>query len=179
MKKINFIVVLLLISFVSFGQIKNASLTATGLTCSMCSKSIYKALTALSTVEKVDVDIDKSIFNVTFKGDAIVKLDDVKKAVENAGFFVSGFDVTLTLPATQVNNDTHIMVGGSTFHFLAPNQKTIAGVVTLKLLDKGFAPNKEHKKYAKFTKMACYETGKHESCCTNTPTNSRIYHVTL
>ncbi len=42
--------------------IKKVSLVASGLTCSMCSKAIFKALTKLDFVEEVKVDIAKSMY---------------------------------------------------------------------------------------------------------------------
>jgi hypothetical protein len=43
MKKVFFIAVMLL-SLGSYAQFKSASLQASGLTCSMCSKAVFKAL---------------------------------------------------------------------------------------------------------------------------------------
>ena len=51
----------LLITVAASAQIKSVSLQASGLTCSMCSKAIYKSLSAISFVQSVDSDIKNSI----------------------------------------------------------------------------------------------------------------------
>jgi copper chaperone CopZ len=66
--------------------IKKVALVASGLTCSMCSKAIFKALTKLDFVEEVKVDIEQSKFILTFKSGKIVAIDQIKSAVSDAGF---------------------------------------------------------------------------------------------
>lgn len=69
-------------------EIKKVTLVASGLTCSMCSKAIFKALTSLSFVADVKVDIEKSMYILTFKADKKVEIDQIKSAVTDAGFGV-------------------------------------------------------------------------------------------
>jgi copper chaperone CopZ len=68
--------------------IKKVSLVASGLTCSMCSKAIFKALTKLDFVDEVKVDIEQSKFVLTFKSGKTVVIDQIKSAVTDAGFSV-------------------------------------------------------------------------------------------
>lgn len=68
--------------------IKKVTLMASGLTCSMCSKAIFKALTKLDFVEEVKVDIEKSMYVLTFKAGKKVEIDQIKLAVTGAGFGV-------------------------------------------------------------------------------------------
>ena len=68
--------------------IKKVSLVASGLTCSMCSKAIFKALTKLDFVDEVKVDIEQSKFILTFKSGKTVVIDQIKSAVADAGFGV-------------------------------------------------------------------------------------------
>ena len=61
MKKINKVYlviasIVLMFSIKSNAQIVKAEIFATGLTCSMCSKSIHKQLTKLPEIEKIEVD---------------------------------------------------------------------------------------------------------------------------
>jgi len=55
---------------------------------------------------------------VLFKEGQQVILDDVKKAVQDAGFSVASMQVTATFNNAEVYNDAHITVGGSNLHFL-------------------------------------------------------------
>jgi mercuric ion binding protein len=68
--------------------IKKVSLVASGLTCSMCSKAIFKSLTKLDFVDEVKVDIEQSKFVLTFKSGKTVVIDQIKSAVADAGFSV-------------------------------------------------------------------------------------------
>lgn len=171
---------LLLWTIPAMAQIKSATLVASGLTCSMCSKAIFKALEAVPTVKTVDVDIEKSSYILTFKEGVEVKPDELKEAVENAGFFVASLQVTATFPKTEVANDAHIDLGGLTIHFVDVKQQTLNGDKMLTLIDKGYVPAKTHKKYGKKTTMKCYETGFMASCCPSFKgTAKRIYHVTI
>lgn len=161
-------------------QVRSAALTASGLTCSMCSKAIYKSLQKVPFVKSVDADVEKSSFIVQFKEGEKVNPDDIKKAVENAGFSVASMQLTATFSNVQVDNDTHVDIGGNTYHFLNVPKQTLQGDKTLTVVDKNYLSAAAHKKYGKYTKMKCFETGMMESCC---PNNShiakRIYHVTL
>ena len=68
--------------------IKKVTLVASGLTCSMCSKAIFKALSKLEFVEEVKVDIEKSMYILAFKTGKKVEIDQIKSAVTDAGFGV-------------------------------------------------------------------------------------------
>ena len=66
-------------------------------------------------------------------------------------------------------------------NFVNVNAQVLKGKQTITLLDKSFLLPKEHKKYAQYTKMACYNTGTRQSCCppAGAAQSARVYHVTL
>ncbi len=180
MKKIIVAIFMLVLTMPTMAQIKSASLTASGLTCSMCSKAIYKALSAVSSVKEVTVDIEKSTYAIQFKEGEKIVLDDIKNAVTGAGFSVESMQVTAAIDKQDVADDTHVNIGGSTFHFVHVNKQTLQGDATFRLLDKNFVSKAEYNKYHKYTKMKCYETGYMNSCCPkDKKLENRIYHVTL
>jgi copper chaperone CopZ len=53
--------------FQSRAQFSKASLQASGLTCSMCSKAVKNALEKVDFVEKIQVDIKNQQYNLEFK----------------------------------------------------------------------------------------------------------------
>lgn len=174
------IAVLLLCSTTAFAQIKSASLTASGLTCSMCSKSIFKSLSKVSFIKNVDVNVETSTFTLQFNDGANVVPDVIKKAVEDAGFSVASLQFTMSFDKTEVYNDAHVKIGANTFHFMNVDRKTLNGDNTVTVIDKNYVPAKSYKKYSKYTKMKCFETGYMASCCPKEPlTTNRVYHVTL
>lgn len=165
---------------VSTAQIQSATLKASGLTCSMCSKAIFKALQKVSSVKEVKADIETSVYTLTFRPNVAVSIDGLKKAVENAGFSVASLQVTAVFPKLEIANDAHFTVGGMNLHFLDVKPQTIQGVQTVTVVDKNFLPLAENKKYAAFTTMPCFQTGQMQACCTKDgQASGRIYHVTL
>ncbi len=179
MKSISGLIIALLISVSSFAQIKSATLTASGLTCSMCSKAIFKALGKVPAVQSIDADIEGSTYKITFRPNTPVVLDELKKAVQGAGFSVAGLSVTANFPPTAIGNDFHMPYGGSTYHFLDVPSQTISGEKTFRIVDKDFVPDAEFRKYAARTEMPCVKTGRMAACCKSNGGGSRVYHVTL
>jgi len=170
MKK-TILIVAVLISVAARAQVKNVTIQASGLTCSMCSNSIFKALKALDFVENVDANIKTSSFDITFKPTLEIDFDKLKARIEDAGFFVANFTITYHFNNLSVVNDTHVTVGNSVFHFLNVKDGVLSGDKKLRLLDKGFVSAKEYKKNSHLTKMACYKTGEENK--------KRIFHVTI
>ena len=58
--------------------------TVTGMTCGHCVRSVTEEVGALPAVTAVDVDLDTG--RVTVTSDAPVATDDVRAAVEEAGY---------------------------------------------------------------------------------------------
>ena len=80
---------LLLGSLSTSAQISSGKLQASGLTCAMCSKAVYNALSAVPYVEKVQPDIQQSTYQLTFKSDVAVDPDLLARAVTDAGFSIA------------------------------------------------------------------------------------------
>ncbi len=162
-------------------QITKANLQASGLTCSMCSNAIYKSLKSVDFVEKVEANIKNSSFELSFKPGSKVDIDQLKKKVEDAGFFVASFSALVMVDKTALSNDTHVDIGGSTFHFLNIKDQVADGELKIKVLDKGYVTAKAFKQNSKYTSMECYKTGKASACCAKggLTEGSRIYHVTI
>lgn len=148
MKQFLFIAAMLL-SLPSFAQIKSANLTASGLTCSMCSKAIYKSLVKVPAIKDIKVDINNSSYLITFKEGAPVSLEAIKKAVEDAGFSVAALKVTANFEKVEVGADSKFLLQESTYRFLNTSKQTIQGLKTFIVVDKNYLPSAEYKKYAK------------------------------
>lgn len=181
MKRIIFIACSFLFVLATQAQIKKAELTATGLTCAMCSNAINVALKDLSYVDKVVVDIKKSEYRITFKEGADISIDGLKNAVEDAGFSVGKLNITASFDNVAIANDAHVSYKGNTLHFLDTKNQTLNGEKSFTVVDKGFVTDKQFKKYAAATKMSCVQTGKAAGCCVDDDIKegSRIYHVTI
>lgn len=180
MKK-SILFILSLIYFNAQSQIKKVTLQASGLTCSMCSNSINKALKSVDYVNNVVANIKNSTFEITFKPDAKVNFDQLKKKVEAAGFFVAKFEVNVNFDHLNVSDESHVALFGTMFHFMNVGNRTLDKETTIRIIDKGFVTNKEFKKNSKYTKMECYQSGIMGSCCKQNGKSEgiRIYHVSI
>lgn len=177
---------IILISAVLFslnvvGQVSSANLQASGLTCSMCSNAINKALKSIAYVADVKADIKNSSFEISFRPNAKVDFDELKKKVEGAGFHVAKLTARVRFDNQKIEDNSHVTAGNMVFHFLNVKDQTLNGETSVQILDKGFVSAKEFKKNERYTKMDCYKTGVAEACCTKAGmiAGSRIFHVTI
>ncbi|MCY7422752.1 MAG: heavy-metal-associated domain-containing protein [Chitinophagaceae bacterium] len=180
MKKI-FVIIASLLVIQSEAQFKQATLQASGLTCAMCSKAIYKSLEKLVFAEKIQSNIKESSFTITFKQNEAVDFDAIRKAVEDAGFAVANLKVTANFNDVSVANDSHVVVDGKSLHFLNVKSQVLKGDNVLQVIDKKFVSDKVYNKYAAATKMQCFTSGVMENTTgkQGQSTATRIYHVTI
>lgn len=181
MKKLIFSFAVLVFALSAQAQFSKASLQASGLTCSMCSKAVKNALEKVSFIEKIEVDIKNQQYNMTLKQGGVVDFDALSKAVEDAGFSVASLNVTASFDNVQLKKDEHLKIGGHQFHFLNSAGQSLKGDVRFSLVDKSFVSAKEFKKYASLTKMACVKTGRMAGCCAaeGAAGSDRIFHVII
>ncbi len=160
-------------------QFTKATLQATGLTCAMCSNAINKALQAKPFVESVKSDIKNSSFSIVFKDKADFEIDDIRKAVEDAGFAVGSLKLTGNFESVKIGDDAHAQIGDKHFHFINAEAKVLNGEQTVTVVDKDFLTVKQFKKFNDGTKMKCLQSGRSASCCPGVAAGTRIYHVTI
>lgn len=179
MKKFILLGAVVLLTVCLNAQFKTASLQATGLTCAMCSNAINKALQAKPFIQSVKADIKNSSFNIVFKENADADIDEIRKAVEDAGFGIGSLKLTGNFNEVKIGNDSHVQIGGRHFHFLNVSDQTLNGEKTITIVDKDFLTAKQFKKFSEATKMKCIQSGKAGSCCPGVAAGTRIYHVTI
>ena len=141
-----YILAIAILPFLGTAQIKKASLQASGLTCSMCSNAVFKSLKNVSFIEKIDSDVEASMFHITFKKGSEVDFEALQKAVVKAGFSVSGLEFVANVNNLKVKNESKAAIDGKTFYFVDTKEKTLNGDVTFKVLNKNFVSAKEFKK---------------------------------
>lgn len=173
------IVVLLVFSYnTASAKFLKAKVKVTGVTCSMCSNSVHKALSGLSFIESIKVDLESATFFLEFKTDQQVVIDEIRKKIEGAGFSVGELVADFKFDSVVIKNDLHFDHDGSTYHFINVTEQNLDNSVSLRFVDKGLTSVKEYKKYSGMTKMRCIKTGYSSDCC-NKPAKQRIYHVTI
>ncbi len=147
MKKI-LLLIAIVFSVATHAQVSKVSLQASGLTCSMCSNSIHKALKTLDFVHEVDADIKTYTFEISFKPNTDIDFDLIRKKVENAGFSVVSFVATIAFNNVQVINNHPVTIAGKSFLFVNMKEPSLDGAKRVKILDKGFVSPKEYKRNA-------------------------------
>ncbi len=180
MKSVLIIALLFSLTFCADAQISKVNIQASGLTCSMCSNAINKALKSVDYIDKVMANIKNSSFEIFIKPNSKVDFDQLKKKVEDAGFFVAKMEVSILMNDVEVANDTHVEIENTMFHFMNVSNQKLSGEKIIQIIDKGYLTDKVYKKNAKYTNMDCYKTGYMGNCCKKPkPSGTRIYHVTI
>lgn len=144
--KVFFLFIALAFSLVTKAQITKISLQASGLTCSMCSNSINKALKTLDFVESIETDMKTYTFQISFKANRQIDFEKIKKKVEDAGFSVSGFTVLISFNHLQVKENKPVTIGDQTYLFINSKEPVLNGIKEVKVLNKGFVSPKEYNK---------------------------------
>jgi len=145
MKKI-FLLIVIAFSIAANARTSKVSLQASGLTCSMCSNAVYKALKTLDFVQEVEADIKTYTFEIIFKKDADIDFDKIRRKVEDAGFSVTNFVATIFFDNLQVISSKPVKIEEKTFLFVNTSDLVLNGVKNVRILDKGFVSQKEYKK---------------------------------
>ena len=157
LKFIGIACLLLITSLKSYSQISKAEIMATGLTCSMCSNAINKQLKATVGMDSVSTDLNTNTFTVYFKKESKIMPKVLKEGVEKAGFFIGSLVITMPAESLKTEGDKTISVNGSTFILLNEELKNSTGQTKVRIFDKGYVTQKEHKKLLKtFSKTASY-----------------------
>lgn len=136
----------IIFSIPASAQVTKVSLKASGLTCSMCSNSINKALKTLDFIEKIDADVKTYTFEISLKANSSVDFDLIRKKVEGAGFAVSSFVAYMQFRNTKINNNQPVILGDKTIQFVNSTEQLLDGIAAVKIINKGFLSAKEYRK---------------------------------
>jgi copper chaperone CopZ len=131
-------------SFVLVGsinaQIKSAEVLASGLTCSMCSKAIFKALSQLDFVDTVKVNIETSVYQLSFKKDSAVKIEGIRDAVYDAGFAIAKLSITADWKDKTAVKDLIFNDLGYQFKWQTKVNKTLSSNQKVVIVNKDIQP---------------------------------------
>jgi copper chaperone CopZ len=127
-------------------QIEKISLQASGLTCSMCSNAINKALKSLDFVKQVETDLATNTFDITFHINSSVDFDKIKRKVEGAGFSISRFEAAIDFDSFPFQKGAPVIIGNNKIVFVNLVEQDLKGIKKIRLLDKGFVSKKEFRR---------------------------------
>ena len=140
--KSKLILLLLIIgsSFYAQAQIKSAEILASGLTCSMCSKAIYKALDKIPFVDTVKVNIETSTYIVDFKKGETVQIEQLRDAVYDAGFAIDKMQLLANWDEKLAAKDAVFGAFGYQFKWQLNANKSIASPQKVTIVNKDVQP---------------------------------------
>ncbi len=127
-------------------QVQKVNLQASGLTCAMCSKAIYKAVSAISFVDTVLVNIEASTYDIRFKSEATPQFDQIAKAVVDAGFSVANLTVVVNFNKQNVDKNGLLTLDGIQYKIMGTSPATLQGSKKLQLIGKQYMLPKDFKK---------------------------------
>lgn len=127
-------------------QVQKVNLQASGLTCAMCSKAIYKAVSAISFVDTVLVNIEASTYDIRFKSEATPQFDQIAKAVVDAGFSVANLTVVVNFNKQNVDKNGLLTLDGIQYKIIGTPPTTLQGSKKLQLIGKQYMLPKDFKK---------------------------------
>jgi len=138
--------VAMVISGNTIAQIKRVDISATGLTCSMCSNAIYKQLESMPQVAEITTDLNTNTFTVLIKEGAVVQPVELRNAVEKAGFFVGSMQLTMNVDAEKMDANSTLTTPAGSFVFI--DEVKFDREAQYRVLDKGFITQKEYRALA-------------------------------
>ncbi len=145
MKKV-FLFVVFFWAIGASAQVQKVNLQASGLTCAMCSKAIYKAVSAISFVDTVLVNIEASTYDIRFNSDATPQFDQIAKAVVDAGFSVANLTVLVNFNKQNVDKNGLLTLDGIQYKIMGTPPTTLQGSKKLQLIGKQYMLPKDFKK---------------------------------
>jgi copper chaperone CopZ len=145
MKKI-FLLLICCWTISASAQVQKVNLQASGLTCAMCSKAIYKAVSAISFVDTVFVNIEASTYDIRFNKDATPQFDQIAKAVVDAGFSVANLTVVADFNKQSVDKNRFVTLDGIQYKIMGTPPTTLQGSKKLQVIGKQYMLPKDFKK---------------------------------
>ena len=127
-------------------QVQKVNLQASGLTCAMCSKAIYKAVSAISFVDTVLVNIEASTYDIRFDKEATPQFDRIAKAVVDAGFSVANLTVMVNFDKQAVDKNGLFTMDGINYKLMGTPPATLQGSKKMQLVGKQYMLPKDFKK---------------------------------
>jgi copper chaperone CopZ len=112
----------------------------------MCSKAIYKAVSAISFVDTVLVNIEASTYDIRFKSEATPQFDQIAKAVVDAGFSVANLTVLVNFNKQNVDKNGLLTLDGIQYKIMGTPPTTLQGSKKLQLIGKQYMLPKDFKK---------------------------------
>ena len=125
-----------------------ARVTIDGLTCSMCSKSVEKAIRKLDFVANVKMDLNANLALISFVDGEEVSFHQIAKKIRSSGFSVREMVVEAAVGQVSVREGATAQVQQSVFCLVDVLEKRAKGNIEFKIIGEHFMPRKDWKKWS-------------------------------
>lgn len=147
-----------LITVSSYAQITWVQMGVNGLTCSQCTRSVEMSIRKLDFVEDVQMNLENTEGKVTFKPNAKVNVEEVAKAVEQAGFSVRYLKAGVVFSNVQVSTNFCYSFENNFYQFIKIQDQLLKGETAVIFVGKHYMPGAEQKKFKSEMKPNCKST---------------------
>ena len=127
-----------------------------GLTCSACTRTVEMSIRKLSFVDQVEMNLENTEGNITFKKNSEVDVALIAKAVVNAGFSVRYLKAAHTFNSEDIKEGTCLSLEKNTnLQFVKTQALKLNGEVILTFLGSQFQTKAEANKYKALLQPLC------------------------
>lgn len=153
---------------VSFGQFKFANVGVDGLTCSACSRAVEMSIRKLNFVDSVSMNLNNTEGKIYFKRETKVSIEEIAKAVTDAGFSVRYLSAVFNFNNVVVEDNFCWNYENNQYLFVKTGNKNLNGDIILNFIGKKYLAKAEMKKWTAIIKNS--------KGCDN---KKSIYYVTI
>lgn len=118
-----------------------------GLTCSMCSMSVEKALRKLGFVSNVEMDLNENRAEISFVEGEAVALAMIARQVKEAGFSLRDLTVEVTMDSLEVKNQQNVILENVVYQFRGVEPRKLEGSFEFQVLGEDFMSRKDWKSW--------------------------------
>jgi copper chaperone CopZ len=154
-RKAFFLVLLCSFFIQAQAQINEVQIGVDGLTCSQCTRSVEMQIRKLDFVKDVKMNLEHTEGVITFKPNHRVDVDQIAKAVVNAGFSVRYLQAAILFSNVNVSDGHCFADAGYNYEFIQTKPQTLNGTVMVKFIGDKFVPKKDLKKWQPYLKNSC------------------------
>lgn len=126
----------------SYAGLRWVDVGVSGLTCSVCSRSVEMQIGKLDFVDSVYTDLQRAESRVYLRDGSAIDMRKIAKAVVDAGFSVQFLKVDLNFEDISIDADGSFDIQGQSFQLIGDKDELHSDRV-LKLVDRHFLPRKE------------------------------------
>ena len=146
--KLKFFVLYFIIIYVQTYALAQVSIGVDGLTCSMCSNSIYRSLLQAKGVKEIKMDLNENIAEIYFHQNAVPNFTELSQKVRDAGYSVRFIKVKIYFEEFNAGFGKAYHFEGNEYIYVGNKKDYLNEPSDVMLIGKEFASKKEFKKWA-------------------------------